>query len=922
LFTRSYGAIDMQSKGIAGEIMEKLLHWLRPVAASYELRRSPLKWLVFSGFVMISAIAIGTALTIDRFRDAALASGSQRLENAVLLLARHFDRQLADNLILQRHVVADLASLNPGLDGVYTGVLGTLAVHELLRASVGGWADVAGFNVFDAKGNLVNSSRVWPVPALNIADRDYFKSLAEHSSIGSEISSVTSRFSGEKAIVFAQRISATHGAFLGVVTRAVRPDNIGSFFASAGLGEGAAVAMHHRSGNLLARFPAVDELLGKNFKNGSQDQRAVFERYDFVTRLKSPVDGKDRILASRALSAEPLVIVATQTMESALATWRSQTGFFVGTAAVAIAIIGGVLYSIFAVITQQLCSEKKWLRTAVDHMNQGLLLFDAAERLVVCNSRYLDMYGLSEDVIRPGCSLRRLVQHRAETGSLVIEAEAYYQSIIGATGAKHCSVVRTTDGRLMEVGNEPVAGGGWLATHEDVTERLRAEERINHLAYHDQLTGLPNRTLFQEKVEAILASLPPGRCLILLFIDVDKFKDVNDLLGHHVGDALLKVIASRLQGCVQPHDIVARLGGDEFAIATTQMQEDGAQRFASTVQEAIRLQSNCLGHQINADSSIGIAVGPWHGTNLEQLLKNADLAMYSAKANGRRSSVFFSSELEEKVNTRHRVEIELRKGLRNDSFEIHYQPIVDAVTSVTTGFEALLRFNDESGNPISPATFIPVAEETGLIIELGDFVLRQSCLAAARWPEQICVAVNVSPVQLRSGTFALNVLSALNQAGLQPRRLELEITEAVLIKDDEKALAVLRELKTIGVCIALDDFGTGYSSLSYLRRFPFDRIKIDRSFVADLDTVERSSAIVKAIIGMANACDMKTTAEGVETAVQRKLLQGLGCDQMQGYLFSPALPPDSLEPFMRGTTLTDLLGMRTKLSMTKLSLGS
>jgi diguanylate cyclase (GGDEF)-like protein len=867
--------------------------------ASYELRRSPLKWLVFFGFVTMAAIAIGTAFTIDRFRDAALASGSQRLENAVLLLVRHFDRELGDISILQRNVVADLASLYPGSDSVYTGVMGTLAVHEMLRTKVGGWADVAGFNVFDARGNLVNSSRAWPVPTLNIADREYFKSIAGHPSVDSQVSSVTSRFSDGKAIIFAHRISGTQGEFLGVVTRAASPQAIGSFFASAGLGEGAAVAMHHRSGNLLARYPAVHELLGKNFKSGSPDQRAVFERDDFLTRLKSPMDGMDRILASRALSSEPIVIVATQTMQSTLATWRSQTGFFVGTAAIALAIIGGVLYVVFAVITRQLSSEKQWLRTAVDHMNQGLLLFDASERLVVCNSRYLAMYALSESVIRPGCSLRRLVQHRAEMGSLAVDKEEYYRSVIRGTGIKHCSIVLTADGRHIEIVNEPVAGGGWLATHEDVTERLRAEERVNHLAYHDQLTGLPNRALFQRNVEAILATLPPGRSLVLLFIDVDKFKDVNDSLGHHVGDALLKSIAVRLQSCVQSNDVVARLGGDEFAIATSHTDADGAQRYASTVQEAIRLQSNCLGHQIDADSSIGIAIGPQHGADLEQLLKNADLAMYSAKANGRGSSVVFSSELEESVKTRHRVEIELRKGLRDGRFEVHYQPIFDAITDVTTGFEALLRFKDESGSAVSPAIFIPVAEETGLIIELGDFVLRQSCLAAARWPQQVCVAVNVSPVQLRSGTFALNVLRALKQAELPARRLELEITEAVLIKDDEKALAVLQELKAIGVSIALDDFGTGYSSLSYLRRFPFDKIKIDRSFVADLDTVERSSAIVKAIIGMANACDMKTTAEGVETAVQRKLLRDLGCDQMQGYFFSPALPLNLLNPFLR-----------------------
>nr|WP_229169734.1 EAL domain-containing protein [Bradyrhizobium altum] len=512
------------------------------------------------------------------------------------------------------------------------------------------------------------------------------------------------------------------------------------------------------------------------------------------------------------------------------------------------------------------------------------------------------MYGLSEDVVKPGSTFREVISHRAETGSFRGDVEQYCDRVLRSIGSSGSSVVETSDGRLIRVSNQPVAGGGWLATHEDVTERVRAEERIAHLAYYDALTDLPNRVLFREHVEQKLRHAAPGEKLAVLYIDVDEFKAVNDSLGHHVGDELLKTVAARLQACVGPGDLVARLGGDEFAIVKCNMVEEEATRLAEDIQRAIRTPSLCLGQQVCADASIGLAVGPDHGSSLEELLKNADLAMYSAKADGRRTYKVFAPEMDVRMKARHRLELDLRKAMTDGGFEIHYQPLVDLTTDRVNGCEALLRWRHPERGSISPAEFIPVAEETGLINELGEWVLRKACSDAAQWPDGIMLAVNVSPVQFRSKTLALKVAKALADSGLSADRLELEITEAVLIRDDEEALAVLHQLKELGVRIALDDFGTGYSSLSYLRRFPFDKIKIDRSFVTDVAEADGSSAIVRAVVSMASARSMTTTADGVETEIQREVLRELGCGQMQGYLFSPAVPTDRLKDLLFGTT--------------------
>ena len=426
---------------------------------------------------------------------------------------------------------------------------------------------------------------------------------------------------------------------------------------------------------------------------------------------------------------------------------------------------------------------------------------------------------------------------------------------------------------------------------EGVTERRRADEKIAHLAHYDALTDLPNRVLFREQVERELRRTSRGEQFALLYIDIDEFKGINDSLGHHVGDELLKVVATRLRSCIRETDLVARLGGDEFAVIQTNVGNVAdVVEFVTRIHEAIRQPYQCLGHQLSTDASIGIALAPRDGADLDQLIKNADLAMYGAKADGRRTHRFFETAMDASAKARLRMQQDLRQALVDGGFEIHYQPLVDLRNDAVTGCEALLRWRHPERGMVSPAEFIPVAEDTGLIVELGEWVLRTACAEAASWPDHVRLAVNVSPVQLKCQTLALKVVGALADSGLPASRLELEITEAVLIRDDEAALAVLHQLRAIGVRIALDDFGTGYSSLSYLKRFPFDKIKIDRCFVSDVAEIDGSSAIVQAVVNIAAARNMTTTAEGVETLEQKERLRMLGCTEMQGYLFSAAKP--------------------------------
>ena len=870
-------------------------------------RGGPIRWLILGGTLLIAAIAIGATITSSNFRERALRNSERELENTVLLLASHFDQQLEDFEVVQKDLIAFMRSSGIATVENYRRRMSGRDIHLMLKSKMEAVSYVGGVNIFDAEGNLINASATWPVPAVNVADRAYFRTFRSgpHSP-EVLVEPVHSRITGAWTTVIARKVVGPKGEFLGVIGRGIEPANFEKFFATVALGPGATIAMHHSDGTLLVRYPHVAELVGKNFKSGPAAQRQIFERPRSTSRLTSPIDGEDRMVSSRALTNFPLVVIASTTTSAALADWREQIAILIAIAGLSVLAIVALLFLVVRKLShqhrtskQRLSLEKQRLDTAVNNMTQGLLLFDAKQQLVICNKRYLEMYGLSADVVKPGCSFREVIAHRKETGSFVGDIDQYVEVVLRDIRHRNAMIISTPDGRSIQIVNEPVADGGWLATHEDITERRSAEARITHLAHYDALTDLPNRTLFHERLTRELSHAAPDRQLAVLYIDIDEFKSVNDSLGHMIGDELLKSVAASLAACARKTDFVARLGGDEFAIVQTGIDDiDDVMILVSRIFQAIRTPYQCLGHQVTADASIGIALAPRDGSDTEQILKNADLAMYAAKAAGRRTYRFFEAAMEAEVRARRSLEMDLRQALVDGGFEVYYQPCLDLQTNAITGCEALVRWRHPQRGMISPAEFIPLAEDTGLINQLGEWVLTTACREASNWPGNIRLAVNVSPIQFRSGTLALKVMGTLAESGLAASRLELEITEAVLIRDDEAALAVLHDLRAIGVRIALDDFGTGYSSLSYLQRFPFDKIKIDRCFITDIAEPEGSSSIVRAVVNIAADRQMTTTAEGVETEQQRDLLRELGCSEMQGYLFSPPKPAADIRPLL------------------------
>ena len=411
--------------------------------------------------------------------------------------------------------------------------------------------------------------------------------------------------------------------------------------------------------------------------------------------------------------------------------------------------------------------------------------------------------------------------------------------------------------------------------------------QVAFLAHHDALTGLPNRILLNERTAHAVKLLDRGHRFALFLLDLDHFKEVNDTLGHPVGDELLKQVAERLQDCVREGDTVSRLGGDEFAVLLPGMSDtDAADQLARRMLSAIAMPCQISRHQVNISTCIGITLAPRDGAYPDKLLKNADMALYRAKRNAHGSVCFFEPAMDAEQQARWMLEVDMRRAIIENEFELYYQPLVNVRTRAVSGFEALIRWQHPTRGLVAPDAFIPLAESSGLIVPLGQWVLRQACLDATSWPVDLRVAVNLSSVQFKDRRLVETVQDALDLTGLPGRQLELEITETVLLKDSESTLATLHRLRGLGVRISMDDFGTGYSSMSYLRRFPFDKIKIDQSFVRDLPDDVESSAIVRAVIGLSNSLGMTVTAEGVETEAQAEQLAREACTDLQGYLFS------------------------------------
>ena len=747
--------------------------------------------------------------------------------------------------------------------------------------------------------NLGLSGRV------DVSDRPHFRHHLDPSGVQPFISvPVLGRNSEKWSVQFTRRLARSDGSFDGIVILSVDPFYLSKFFDTLDLGKNSAALLVGKDGIVRARRALINQELGQDISPSS-----LFENLRLAANgtfiATSAIDGTQRVIGYATVTDYPLVVALGFSINDILAGLHRQK--------VTYAAAGG-LGTIFIVVlaflfardsnrrrqreletntNERIQEQKLQLDMALTNMSQGLVMFDSSARLVVCNRRYVQMYGLSPEVVIPGCTFQQLVDHRKAVGSFINDPQKYIEEILAAIaqGKPSCHVVEISNGRIVQVINQPMHDGGWVATHEDITERRQAEAKIAHMALHDALTNLPNRLFFREQLENRIAHLGRDEKFAVLCLDLDQFKSVNDTLGHPIGDKLLRQVGERLHSCLREGDTVARLGGDEFAIlqGNATQPADTTSLMARLI-EVVSNPFNLDGHQVVVGVSIGATMAPADAADPDQLLKNADMALYRAKTGGRGTYRFFEPEMDARMQARRTLELDLRSAIVNGEFEVYYQPLVNLQTEQITGFEALIRWNHHKLGIVSPCDFIPLAEETGLIVPIGEWVLRQACKESSKWPSNISIAVNLSPVQFKSPNLCQTVVNALAHAGLRADRLQLEITESVLLFNSEPTLDTLRQLRALGVRISMDDFGTGYSSLSYLRSFPFDKIKIDRSFIHELSSNEESMAIIRAVSGLGSSLGMATTGEGIETREELDFLKREGCIEGQGYLFGKPQP--------------------------------
>jgi diguanylate cyclase (GGDEF)-like protein/PAS domain S-box-containing protein len=864
----------------------------------------PLRWLRWAALVLLGLSVSAVGWTIWQLRTDAIRAAITESGNIATVLAGQLSRSVhgIDAVLLEvKRATKDLDIDTPS---GFRAAFNRRAFRDMLIEHLSRLPQAFNIAVADERGQVTVSTAAWPTPNINVADRDYFQEArARPDQLGTSIP-IYNRINGKRTIVFARRLENATGDFAGIIYCSINTEYFEVIYGSIQSVHAHQFTLRKRDGTILARHPDALGLAGQKHDAGPLWHAAVANGGGGYSS-EGGLSGGTNFVSVRTVPEYPLVVDISVTESTALAAWRQRSAT-IGIGSVALLLCS--IYLLIAVTRQIRClsdseaslaQKSQQLDAALNNMSQGLTMFDARQRLIVCNRQYAEMYGLSAEQTNPGTPFQSILGARATSGNVPEDVESFVtdrlRQVIRAEPT--CTVNTLRDGRIVSVTHQSMRDGGWVAVHQDITAQKRAEAELAHMARYDGLTGLANRSRFMEQAHAALARMREhGEEFAILMLDLDRFKTVNDSLGHPVGDSLLQVVAQRLRQMIPDIDSVARLGGDEFAIlqSVEQGQKTPAIVLADQILAAITEPYDLHGRKFTIQTSIGITFAPQDGTDADSLLKNADLALYEAKSLGGDRYCLFEPLMETRARERRQLEEDMRKAISRNEFELHYQTIVDAGRQECCGAEALVRWRHPERGLIYPDQFIALAEESGLIVPLGEWILRRACADAAKWPSHLKVAVNLSPAQTKHGDLLGALKSTLADCKLPPNRLELEITETVLLERNEEHLAVLHELKNLGVSIVLDDFGIGYSSMRYLQMFPFDKIKIDKSFIQSMTTHADSAAIVCAITGLGRALDIETTAEGVETTEQFTFLRSAGCQLAQGYLFSRPVPASEL----------------------------
>jgi diguanylate cyclase (GGDEF)-like protein len=887
--------------------------WSGSMSTRLDIRR--FRGLVIVAIAIVAAAVLAMGLTVWGLRADAVEDASRDVGHIATILAEQTAQSIKAIDESLTAIQERLVAIHRASPDNFRAAIRSAETHQALADRIAHLPQAAIFAVANAEGHTVNDSKDWPAPEIDISDREFYAVHKAGASPGLYVSSLlTSRGDKSKMLFFSRRVESRQREFLGMVVIGVQLDYFQHIYNAIGSLADLSFLFLRTDGTVLVRYPDSTDRAGEKMPPESPWYAAVAHGGGYY-RSPGYFDGDARFIAVRAVPNYPFVVNAAESESASLALWRRRATMIAVGAVLTLLCFAYLLRALYLQFrnlsasqtslaeresklseqSRELAGANTRIDAALNNMSQGLCMFDKAGQLVICNERYLGMYQLSADAAKPGSNFVDLLKRDKIAGNFSGDPELFADDLCArlAQGQKVHITTQLADGRIVDVANEPMIGGGWVATHDDITERRRSEARIARMARHDALTDLANRALFRERTdEALERYKSTGVGYTVFIFDLDLFKSVNDSLGHPAGDALLKAVATHLQDLTGESDTVGRIGGDEFAIlqiARTN-QRDDATRLADRLLEIISTPYEIDGHRVVIGTSIGIAMAPQHGLDAEELLKNADLALYRAKSEGRNSYRFFEPEMDRELRQRRALEVDLHNALSNDEFEAYYQPLVNADDGETCAVEALIRWRHPLHGIITPDRFIPLAEERGMISAIGRWMLRTACRDAMGWPDHIRVAVNLSSVEFRTGDLVEKITDALASSGLAPARLELEITESVLLHEDARNISILHQIKSLGASIVLDDFGTGYSSLSYLRLFPFDKIKIDQSFVREMPYRSDCAAIVCAIANLGRELNMVTAAEGVETREQLDLVRAAGCQQVQGFLFSRPCP--------------------------------